>query len=139
MATINLRELYPFYQNDFMVEVSNELMGELKAWEQTERAYQRKRERYRAWFSLDRNDGLEHSIVDRSISPDVAYERKLISDQLYTTLFSLPDKQARRIYAHVVEGIRQIDIAHAEGVSSKAVSYSIKRGLRRMKQIMKNF
>ena len=59
--------------------------------------------------------------------------------QLAFGLCQVPDKQARRIYAHVVEGIRQIDIAHAEGVSSKAVSYSIKRGLRRMKQIMKNF
>jgi len=53
-------------------------------------------------------------------------------------LSSLPDKQAKRITAHYVLGISQADIARAEGVSRNVVSASIRRGLRKLAEILKN-
>ena len=45
------------------------------------------------------------------------YERKLTSEQLHATIASLPDKQAKRIYAHYFMGMSKTAIARAESVS----------------------
>ena len=51
---------------------------------------------------------------------------------------SLPDKQAKRIYAHFILGMTKQDIARAEGVHEKVVRVAIERGLRRLEKILKN-
>lgn len=38
MAKINMRDYYPFYQDDEYVEVSDELAAEMAQWERTERS-----------------------------------------------------------------------------------------------------
>lgn len=38
MATINLRDYYPFYQHDMFIEVSDEVAGQLSAWKRSEAA-----------------------------------------------------------------------------------------------------
>ena len=43
-----------------------------------------------------------------------------------------------RITAHYVRGISQADIARAEGVSRNVVSASIRRGLKKLAEILKN-
>ena len=138
MAIINLRDYYPFYQLDQHVAVPDELMVQMRQWKRDEKAYLRKRNRYQAYFSLDKNSGMERDILIVSITPDEHYERMLTYKQLYRALSSLPDKQAKRITAHYVLGISQADIARAEGVSRNVVSASIRRGLRKLAEILKN-
>lgn len=46
MATINLRDHYPFYQQDIYVDVSEAVVTQLQQWEREERAYNQKRRRY---------------------------------------------------------------------------------------------
>ncbi|TCO68694.1 RNA polymerase sigma factor [Marinisporobacter balticus] len=50
---------------------------------------------------------------------------KLTSQQLHAAIASLPDKQAKRIYAHYFMGMSKTAIAKAEGVSEKAVRIGI--------------
>ena len=59
--------------------------------------------------------------------------------ELYAAISSLPDKQAKRIYAHFILGISKVDIARAEGVNEKVVRIAIERGLRNMEKYLKNF
>ena len=138
MAIINLRDYYPFYQLDQFVEVPDDLVIEMQQWNRDEKAYQRRRNRYQAYFSLDKNSGMERDVLFVSITPDESYERRLTYKQLYRALSSLPDKQAKRITAYYVLGISQADIARAEGVSRNVVSASIRRGLRKLAEILKN-
>ncbi|WP_331654261.1 sigma factor-like helix-turn-helix DNA-binding protein [Anaerotignum sp. MB30-C6] len=74
-----------------------------------------------------------------SLSPDEIYERKLTSQQLHSAIASLPDKQAKRIYAHYFMGMSKTAIAEAEGVSEKAVRIGIERGLHTIEKKLKSF
>ena len=93
----------------------------------------------KATYSLDREDGIERDILFVSLSPDELYERKLTQEQLHAAIASLPDKQAKRIYAHFFLGMSKTAIARAEGVSKVSVAESIKRGLCSIEKFLKKF
>lgn len=137
MIQINLRDYYPTYHNDMLVEVTEEIAEQLRQWERNEKAYQRKLKRNHAQFSLDFGDGIEREAVFFSVTPDELYERKLTRQQLFTAIAALPDKQAKRIYAHFIMGMSLSEIAHAEEVSVSAVDGSILRGLQRLAHFLK--
>lgn len=73
-----------------------------------------------------------------SVSPDELYERKVTMQELLAAIASLPDKQAKRVYAHFILGMTQTDIARVEGVSKMTVCYSIERALQTMEKFLKN-
>lgn len=100
MKKINLKDIYPFWKTDVWVEVDDEVAQELHRFELIESAYKLRTYRHRAYYSLDRNDGIEKDVLFLSISPEEYYERKLSRQQLYEALCQLPEKSARRIYAH---------------------------------------
>lgn len=114
MKKINLRDYYPFYQADFFIEVADEIALSLKRFDLDESAYQLRTYRHKAYYSLDRNDGIEHEIVCLSLSLQEIYERKVKNQELYASMNSLPDKQAKQIYAHyfLVMGKAAIVILH---------------------------
>ena len=103
-----------------------------------EAAYRLRTYRHKAYYSLDRDDGLEHEAVFVALSPHELYERKVTMQELHAAISSLPDKQAKRIYAHFILGMTKQDIARAEGVHEKVVRVAIERGLRRLEKILKN-
>ena len=138
MKTINLKDYYPYYTQDSFVEVPDELFAIFEEYARAEATYERKKYRYNAHYSLDRGDGIEHDILFVSLSPDEIYERKLTSHQLHA-IASLPDKQAKRIYAHYFMGMSKTAIAKAEGVSEKAVRIGIERGLHTIEKYLKSF
>lgn len=138
MKTINLKDHYPHYIRDTFLEVPDELLAIFEESARVEAAYERKKYRYKAHYSLDRGDGIEHDILFVSFSPDEIYERKLTSQQLHAAIASLPDKQAKRIYAHYFMGMSKTAIAKAEGVSEKAVRISIERGLHTIEKYLKS-
>ena len=102
------------------------------------RDYRLRTYRHKAYYSLDRDDGLEHEAVFVALSPHELYERKVTMQELHAAISSLPDKQAKRIYAHFILGMTKQDIARAEGVHEKVVRVAIERGLRRLEKILKN-
>lgn len=90
------------------------------------------------YYSLDRDDGLEHEAVFVALSPHELYERKVTMQELHAAIATLPDKQAKRIYAHFILGMSQTEIAQAEKVAKSRISESIQRGLRSLEKILKN-
>lgn len=70
--------------------------------------------------------------------PYELYERKISIQELHTAISNLPDKQAKRVYAHFILGMSQADIAKVEGVSKMAVCYSIEKALKSMRKFLKN-
>lgn len=139
MKKINLRDYYPFYTSDTFIELPDELVAVFDAYNKAESTYNRQKYRYKAQYSLDRGDGIEHDILFVSLSPDEIYERKLTTEQLHAAIAALPDKQAKRIYAHYFMGLSKTAIASAEGVSKVTIGESIQRGLKSIEQYLKNF
>ena len=138
MAKINLRDYYPFYQDDCVIEVPDEVANALLELDRLEAAYQRRLYRHKAYYSLDCDDGIVQDILFVSLSPSEIYERKVTYAQLHAAIATLPDKQAKRIYAHYFLGMSKAAIARAEGVNRKAVCASIMRGLQNLELVLKN-
>lgn len=138
MTIINLRDYYPFYTSDCFMEVSEEVAEMFKEFDRKEAAYRLRTYRHKAYYSLDRDDGLEHEALFVALSPHELYERKVTMQELHAAIANLPDKQAKRIYAHFILGMTKQDIALAEGVHEKVVRVAIERGLRRLEKILKN-
>ena len=139
MAIINLRDYYPFYTSDCFMEVSEEVAEMFKEFDRKEAAYRLRTYRHKAYYSLDRDDGLEHEAVFVSLSPHELYERKISMQELHAAISSLPDKQAKRIYAHFILDMTKKDIARAEGVDEKVVRVAIERGLKNLEKYLKKF
>ncbi|MHB1128355.1 MAG: RNA polymerase sigma factor [Bacillota bacterium] len=137
MRKINLRDYYPFCQSDCFVEVADEIALSLKRFDLDESAYKLRAYRYKAYYSLDRNDGIEHEIMFISLSPQEIYERKVTNQELYAAINSLPEKQAKRIYAHFFLNMSKAAIAKAEGVQESTIWESIERGLRNIERFLK--
>ncbi len=138
MTKINLRDYYPFYNEDFFLDIQDEVAGALLEAKRQEEAYRRRMYRHKAQYSLDRGDGIEYDILFVSLSPFEIYEQKVTYEQLYAAIACLPDKQAKRIYAHYFLDMSKAAIAKAEGVGKTTVSESIDRGLKGIKKILKN-
>ena len=137
MKKINLRELYPnVYTTDFFVDVTEEVMETIRAAERAEAAYERKMYRYKAYYSLDCDNGIENAILMKPKTPEMLLEEKQLREQLYAAVMALPEKQAKRIYARYYLGMRVSEIAVAEDVDPSRVRDSIRRGL---KQLAKYF
>ena len=137
MKKINLREFYPdIYTTDFFVDVTEEVMETIRAAERAEAAYERKMYRYKAYYSLDCDNGIENAILMKPQTPEMLLEEKQLREQLYAAVMALPEKQAKRIYARYYLGMRVSEIAVAEDVDPSRVRDSIRRGL---KQLAKYF
>jgi RNA polymerase sigma-70 factor (ECF subfamily) len=139
MKKINLRDFYPHYNNDTFVEITDEIERLLREFDLIESAYLRRLYRYKAYYSLDRSDGIENLVLYCIPSPLEEYERKETLAELYAAILSLPGKQAKRIYAHYFIGMSKAEIARVEGVSTFTVRQSIMRALTSLRKKMKDF
>ena len=114
MKEINLRDYYPFYTTDAVVSVPDEVAGILEEYRLMEEAHRIRTYRHKAYFSLDLDGMAEHIAA---VQPA-----------------SLPEKQARRIYARYFLGMSCRAIARAENCSKTTVSGSIDAGLRNLRK-----
>jgi RNA polymerase sigma-70 factor, ECF subfamily len=137
MKRINLKELYPFYQSDCFISVSDDVAGFLRKFEKTEHAAYERRRAYKAYYSLDTDDGIEDDIIVIDLSPCELYERKATYRELYAAINCLPDKQAKRIFAYYFLELSESQIARIEGVDQSTVAHSIKDGVSRLKILLK--
>lgn len=139
MAKLNLRNYYPdFYSKDYFIDIPDEIAVIMHQWQLDDEAYRIRTYRAKAYYSMDRGDGIEYDAVFTTQSPYELYERKLTLQQLNAALAQLPIKQNQRIYAHYILGISKTEIAKAEGVRESSVRESIAAGLRSMKIYLKN-
>ncbi len=137
MKTINLREYYPFYNADTFLEVPDEVALILEEEKRLQINYEQYIRDNKAFYSLDTGDGIEASALYKPEQPDEAMLRRERDNLLYAALASLPKKQRQRIYAHVVMGVQQADIAKEDGVCKSTVSESISNGLKKLRGLLK--
>ena len=137
MKKVNLRELYPdIYKTDVFIEVSSEVQEVFLTDKRAEAARQRQMYNYKAYYSLDCDNGIEKQVVYQPPTPEMLMEEKQLREQLYSAVMALPEKQAKRIYARFYLGMTVKEIAKTEGVDLSRVYDSIQRGL---KQLAKYF
>ena len=151
MSTINLRVLFPSYELDCFVDVPDDDAEAFKAslteetasvyfeFQRKENAYQRRVYWNKAHYSLNQGDGIENDAINATADPFEEYADKLTQQQLHAAIASLPEKQAKRVYAHYISGRSKAEIARSEGVDEKNVRQAIERGIIKMKSFLKNF
>jgi RNA polymerase sigma-70 factor (ECF subfamily) len=133
MKTINLRDYYPFYKDNTYIEVSDEIAQQLDSFLHDDEAVRIRILRAKAYYSLNRKDGIEAEAMVQPEQPDEALERVEFTRIINNALSSLSETQQRRVYAYIFEGKSKVDIAKSEGVDERAVRIAIKRGLARLK------
>lgn len=134
MKRINLRELYPdYYQTDIFIDIPEDILAVIAEETRAEAAAKRQTYRYRAQYSLDVGDGIEDAALRQLPSPETILETYQQHEALYAAIMSLPEKQAKRIYARFILGLTINEIAQIEGVSKSRVSESIRTGLKKLK------
>ncbi len=125
MQTINLKQYYPFCKEDIFVEVSDEIVEAFLLDKRAEAARDRKMFRYKAFYSLDCNDGIENAAIgwaqpspeDYLIEKEELAEYEELIRRLYEAISSLPPMQARRVHARYMLGMKVKDIAAMEGIT----------------------
>lgn len=120
------------------MEVTDEIKAVFQEEKRREAAYDRQKYRYKAHYSLDRGDGIEHDALLRPSTPEMVLEEKQQKEQLYYAVMNLPKLEAKRIYARYYLGMSVSEIARAEGVNKSRISESIKYGLKHLSKIFKN-
>ena len=136
MKKINLRDYYPYYTQDMIVEVPDEVADILREYKLAEAAYFLRTYRHKAYFSLDYDINVEHEAMVLVLTPTDIFEQKEENAKLYEALASLPEKQRNRITSHFLLGMSLSDIAKSEGTGVSSVHEGIQRGLRRLKKIL---
>ncbi len=134
MKKINLRDLYFYINNDYEIEVSDEVYEVFDMYRKMEARYHSKRRYHNAFYSLDREDGIENDALKKVKSPEELF---LIKDQQLTILKAirtLPKKQAERIMLFFYEDMSVAEIARAQNVSPSSVTQSIMAGLKKLKK-----
>lgn len=95
MKEINLRELYPdTYNTDTFVEVADEVWAVISSSQRAEVAYERRKLRHKAHYSLDYGNGIEKAALPHTPTPEELLEEKQQREQLYAAVMALPEKQA---------------------------------------------
>ena len=137
MQKINLRDLYPdTYTTDVFVDVAEEVLAVIQGHQQDDAAYERRKFRHKAHYSLNREDGIENDAINRPLTPEEILERKQLREEVYAALMQLPAIQARRIYARFYLGMTVAEIARIEGIDRRRVWASIRRGLKKLEHLL---
>ena len=102
-----------------------------------EEAYRIRTYRYKAFYSLDRDEGIEREILQKPLNPAEIWEQRQMTELIYKGLSKLPVKQRQRIYAHFFLGMSKADIAKAEGTHKSRITRSIEAGLRSLEKYFK--
>lgn len=139
MTTINLKEFYYWYITDEFIEVTEEVAEELRKDRRYEYTHWRRMKRNKSNYSLNADDGIENDACFFECSPEALVLQEEQAEYLCRALNSLNEVQGRRVDARVILGRKTVTIAAEEGVSGKAVSESVKLGLRNMKKYLYQF
>ena len=104
------------------MEVSDEIVEAFLLDKRAEAARERKMYRYKAFYSLDCDDGIENAAIDWAqpspedclMEKEAQAEHAELIRRLYEAISSLPPTQARRVHARYMLGMKVKDIAAME-------------------------
>lgn len=77
--------------------------------------------------------------MDKPLNIEEQFENKLISKKIRDAISSLSNVQKRRINMYYFENMTQQEIADKEGVSLRAVQYTLNDALEELKKIFGKF
>lgn len=137
MKTINLRDYYPVYTEDTFVEVSDEVAAFFTEDKRRQTNYAQYIRDHKAFYSLDRGDGIETAALYKPEQPDELLIQAEEKQELERALAALSEAQRRRIMQNIVLQMSQQSIARKEGVQRSSVCESVSRGLANMRKILK--
>lgn len=133
MSTINLRDFYPWCNEDTFVEISEEMLEAMKAADRQQEAYRRRTYRYKAQYSLDCHDGIENAVLHQVASPEEILIGQVSSEEIRNAIGKLTEKQQRRLKLYFFEGLNYRQIAKMEGVTHGCIGQSISAALKKLK------
>lgn len=136
---INLKDMYPFVKEDQIIEIDEDIYNVFKNYDRQEKNYKEKVRRNRAYYSLDRKDGIENNIAIIMKTPQEIFEDNELNAILVRIIYNLPDKQRKRIYMYYYMNMNMNKIAELEGVHRSRISASIKIAKKNMKNILINY
>jgi RNA polymerase, sigma-24 subunit, ECF subfamily len=140
MALINLKKYYPkFYRKDCILNASEEVADFLEASQKEEAAALRKLRRHSGKvMPIAAGNSCTPETASFGRQPEDAYVQKYFARELHSAVACLPEKQAARIRAHFFQDMPIAEIAKAENVTVQCVWQSIHRGLRNLRQILRD-
>lgn len=71
---------YAHISIDTYIDIPDEVYDIFEAYRKAEQAYQSKMHYHKAYYSLDRDDGIEHRALFVSLLPHEIYERKFTTE-----------------------------------------------------------
>ena len=86
MIKINLRHYYPHYTSDVFIEVPDDIAIQLHTFENEDAAFRMRKSRNRAFYSLDREDGLEREMQFIAPSSEDGFFREHFACSLFSAL-----------------------------------------------------
>jgi RNA polymerase sigma-70 factor (ECF subfamily) len=139
MNKINLRDYYPFYDQPHVVEAPSCIVAFLKQSKKDEAAHTLRVYRNRAYYSLNRGDGIESDLLYPAFSAEDIVIEKALYARLYSAIAELPPKQSRRIIAYYFLNMTKAEIAKQESVARSTVGESLEKGIANLEKILKNW
>lgn len=146
MTVINLRKYYyPIYKKGTFVKVPDEVAEALLLMRREENNRERKLWYYKAYFSLDCEDGIENYAIgwehpspeDIMIAAEESTAHDLLLQHLSEAFSILTPTQMRRVHARYMLGMKMREIAVLEGVSPSQVSDSIRGAVKKLQKHFK--
>lgn len=138
MTTIKLKRYYPYLTENITLEVSDEIAVVLPTGGRLCDSYKCRKRKHKE-CSLDVDPGFEPDVMFPPLTPEEIILDEENRSILYAAIDQLPPIQARRVYAHYILGKSKTEIAYSENVVESAVCSSIRRGLKNLCKILKNF
>lgn len=138
MKEINLRKYYPYYTQDMIVSVPEEVAELLQEFNRAEDAQRIRTYRHKAMYSLELMNEIREIPAD-DLLPEELLEQSHMREILYKGLQSLPEKQRSRLIAHYFLGMSKVEIALAENCDPAAIVRSIKSGEAALRKYFKKF
>ena len=77
--------------------MAEEVLTAIRDQQQDDAAYERRKFRHKAYYSLNRGDGIENDALNQPPTPEEILEQKQLREEVYAALMQLPAIQARRI------------------------------------------
>lgn len=140
MKKVNLRRFYPsLYTKDTYIFLPDDIADAL--WEEIkkERAGYAKIRYHHAYYSLNREDGIERFALHSPMLPEKIIQQNEMREFLYSIIMGLPEKQLKRFYSYYILGMKLKNIAQIEGTDPAAVLRSVQKAEKTIRKKIKNF
>lgn len=140
MQRINLKKFYhPLYDEDIFIEIPDEIATAL--WEEHCLDDNTRRNLWIHTYSLDESPEMENHFPEQICSAEeillqreTDQYREFLLGKLGEALATLTPKQARRLKARFVDGLKYREIAEIEGIDTSIAHHSVRDAIRRLQR-----